>query len=363
MCNTGNSPVEILNDKGCKMADRLWRLVDTECGHSGNGLLAMPPYWILLEIAMDLDTSEPRDRIFGMLGLKQWWNGIPQALTPDYKREIPGLLRDATRCALDDDPRHAMWIWVYTSWQSDAELEDDNCMSWVPNWSRQWSHFEDAAPLQPIFRPGDKIQPPRGVFSPGNIIDSNILELHGIKISEVDDVTPVLNYATADRPSRLGRWLDKVTSFTTRWDEAATVLFAGTNVDNTPATAEDIEAYNDFKTLIWEENRFPPSKDDFTSRTTAHERAASRYEYAFRNASAQRRVFHTEAGHVGVGPKVTRPGDIVVIVFGGYTPLLLRPWGNNYRLLGASYVYGIMHGEAMGSYLDGEQKSTVFHIK
>lgn len=74
---------------------------------------------------------------------------------------------------------------------------------------------------------------------------------------------------------------------------------------------------------------------------------ASYFQEATENACNWRRLIVTEDGHVGLGPRVTEPGDVVCILGGGAVPLLLRPEGdgNSFKLVGEAYVQGMMFGE------------------
>jgi hypothetical protein len=60
---------------------------------------------------------------------------------------------------------------------------------------------------------------------------------------------------------------------------------------------------------------------------------------------AGRCVFFTADGIVGVGPASLQSGDTVTIIHGCRLPLILRPRGRDYRLLGTAYVHGAMRGE------------------
>ncbi|KAK4164624.1 HET domain-containing protein [Cladorrhinum sp. PSN259] len=55
--------------------------------------------------------------------------------------------------------------------------------------------------------------------------------------------------------------------------------------------------------------------------------------------SLNRRVFVTRSGRFGIGPRVTRPGDEVVVLFGGRLPYILRRLPDHHVFLGASYVH------------------------
>jgi hypothetical protein len=59
--------------------------------------------------------------------------------------------------------------------------------------------------------------------------------------------------------------------------------------------------------------------------------------------------FMTRTGFMGLGPRDMRDDDNVCILRGCDFPVILRWNGNNFRLLGACYVVGFMHGQFAGS--------------
>lgn len=62
----------------------------------------------------------------------------------------------------------------------------------------------------------------------------------------------------------------------------------------------------------------------------------------------KRRLFTTRCGYLGTGPRSLKEGDEVWVLHRGGLPFVLRPQTNgHYRLIGESFVYGIMHGEAL----------------
>lgn len=76
------------------------------------------------------------------------------------------------------------------------------------------------------------------------------------------------------------------------------------------------------------------------------------YQMALAN-NTERRCYTTRHGFIGLGPRRLEIGDIVVIVFGCSTPLILRPSiaessgkaSDHYSLIGEAYCDGIMDGE------------------
>jgi hypothetical protein len=61
-----------------------------------------------------------------------------------------------------------------------------------------------------------------------------------------------------------------------------------------------------------------------------------------------RSFFTTKEGYIGLAPKAAKPGDEVCILLGCSSPLVLRKTGNmQYQVVGESFLYGIMYGEAL----------------
>jgi hypothetical protein len=68
-----------------------------------------------------------------------------------------------------------------------------------------------------------------------------------------------------------------------------------------------------------------------------------------------RRFMTTENGYLGWAPdnmygtddKQTKKGDLITIIFGCSTPLVIRPCGRDFQVIGEAYVQGLMDGEAI----------------
>jgi hypothetical protein len=70
---------------------------------------------------------------------------------------------------------------------------------------------------------------------------------------------------------------------------------------------------------------------------------------------ANRQVFTTERGFLGIRPRALREGDICCILFGAMVPIMLRRKPNSrYVLVGESYVHSIMQGETMEAFREGK---------
>lgn len=59
-------------------------------------------------------------------------------------------------------------------------------------------------------------------------------------------------------------------------------------------------------------------------------------------------LFSTDMRYYGLGPPGVKAGDVVVVLYGGRFPFILRPaLSHKYTLVGYAYVSGIMDGEAV----------------
>jgi hypothetical protein len=92
-------------------------------------------------------------------------------------------------------------------------------------------------------------------------------------------------------------------------------------------------------------------KDATTLRNISNE--AARHITAYIN---NRSFFVTKRGYIGIGPDTMKSGDIVCTLFGCTVPFILRAveGSEKFRLLGESYVHGIMDGELWKETDDGK---------
>ncbi|KAH7165242.1 heterokaryon incompatibility protein-domain-containing protein [Dactylonectria macrodidyma] len=65
-------------------------------------------------------------------------------------------------------------------------------------------------------------------------------------------------------------------------------------------------------------------------------------------------LIETEKGYLGLGPKQTMPGDLVVVLKGSDVPVILRKDGCHFLHVGTSFILGLMDGELSGCVDEGE---------
>lgn len=71
------------------------------------------------------------------------------------------------------------------------------------------------------------------------------------------------------------------------------------------------------------------------------------YEHSIGQTMYHRRLFTTQHGYLGIGSRTLGHGDRICVLLGCPVPVILRPRGSRYELIGDCYVHGIMDGECL----------------
>jgi hypothetical protein len=75
-----------------------------------------------------------------------------------------------------------------------------------------------------------------------------------------------------------------------------------------------------------------------------------------------KRFFHTDSGHLGIGPLKMQEDDLVCVLEGCMFPVILRPIASHYILVGTCLVLGFMDGEPWQSVKEGDRSLQYFEI-
>ena len=99
----------------------------------------------------------------------------------------------------------------------------------------------------------------------------------------------------------------------------------------------------DFSIYIPQDGRI--SLPDGLDCTRANEKIKKRLAFSRVNARCyNHRFFRSKAGHFGWGVEGMAAGDKICVVHGMSVPLLLRPEGHSFVIIGDGYLYGMMYG-------------------
>lgn len=302
-------------------------------------------------------TSDRKDCVFAILGLWQMITKatmLPDTLQPDYKLSECEIFTRATRFAIQESHSLAM---VRSICEPPQEDEGAEWPSWVPVLDRDSTAIGMAASLATEYNAHNSTSAvfkfdagkPNNLIVLGVLFDTVILVAPTFtsQMSASDTQVAIRNLERSyddSREDKMGGLEGKL----------SLVLIGGTLRSDRVTGQEALSGYRDLKRYLQDHAKLPSEKG-----TPAHD-----YLNGLGIAAYNRAVFHTKDGHIGLGPKGCQPGDIVAILYGCYLPMVMRPSleEGTFRLLGVSYVDGIMDGEAVQEHDEMEREDNIFRL-
>jgi hypothetical protein len=362
----------------------------------------------LLLISRTSQSTEPRDRIYGLLGLLS-----PDELSPpnsihvavDYRKPVWEVYADAMSHILSrgEGPYFVSGVFLpgasahapptpSLQFTSSQQLLH-GLPSWVPDFSRQTA---DTA-TQPS---GMRFHPPACMTASGagancingwRLPDKRTLQVEGLVVGVVSEVThlgkslaevirqlPCLEsvaLAAKQRPSTLqdatiAPLLDRFRRKEPFWRILICNRRYMSGYDVAPASYQDM-----YSNLLEYSQRCridEHSSSDRPGQESTRER--NEYELHLEQEIGQRVLFTTDNGFVGTCIPDARVGDVIAIWFGSPVPFVMRPDARlaqikgaerqTHSLVGASYVGGIMDGEMVDElYCEDLVDSTTFYVR
>lgn len=114
--------------------------------------------------------------------------------------------------------------------------------------------------------------------------------------------------------------------------------------------AENYKLYH--KSLKQQQSTAPQPQPDLSAtvwKDIKRFKEAIRFDTALKRAAQGRRFTVMKGGGIGLVPACAEEGDLICVLFGAQTPVVLREEQNatsdRFKLVGEAYVHGIMHGE------------------
>ncbi|MCJ1368343.1 hypothetical protein MMC16_007485 [Acarospora aff. strigata] len=364
---------------------------------------------LCLDFASDQEATDPRDKIFGLLGFlkraAQTHFGMQYPIKVDYRIDTASLYSSVASYIIRETSSLQLLTKVLSRYHKASEVRD--LPSWVPDFSLPqintmsvgMTHLHGDA-----FSASGSDKPDQIVFA----IQDHALHIRAWIAGEVigtGESGMELNEGKFEKTAKLilglpkryktGQslidvlWRTIIHDHTDTQSPAPEALSASFSahllthmvkrvrrvVLGGHASRTDIlSSMVNFKALYNQDtNHIIPSLDTILDECeragiseTAYDHDVSRVEDAHRaklyddaykythllgRRTSQNRPFCTSNALLGIGPHVVEPGDMVAIVPSVKTPLLLRrksEVGLGYcELLGECYVHGIMHGEAL----------------
>lgn len=299
----------------------------------------------LLSHAALLDCTDPRDKVYAFLGHQLAYSSTGDTLVkPDYQKTPGQVYLELSKALIQQSGLRVLTMVEHTQ-----DTIDDSLPSWVTRWDVQLV-------MNDIFKvPNTRFRASAGLTTNSVVIAGEKLILRGVVLDTVrvsfaiyvskrgikfenNSTGEVLNFwrilEELDQPSDSpSHYNDRVGAF------CATLSIGGSsNEANVKKWATCLAA------ILRNEGQ---SVTSTYSREQQHE--ALVYYTALEAYCINRSFAITERGFYGLVPLLTRPGDVSCILVGVDVPFILRPHAAlNFKLLGESYVHGVMEGQCIG---------------
>lgn len=349
----------------------------------------------LILSAASSEATDPRDRIYGMLGLVSHAEDNVIHVEINYTVDTQDLFMDITKrlfretrdagllsaCIGCQDPKMKSWALRYEDVESSIPHSD---------------HFAWRTPGSSVFHPttGDSS------FECKFTENDSLLGISGLVIDSIVAIGPVMqplpsNDIVKDIPVNI--WIDCIRCYlrwrviaglneehNSHWDEAKDafmqMLWFDSGRFNFYAYDQSRERFERFDKMVVDNFGFLLTKNSTCSLSKSRQLADSFRAIAVTAGlmlqflrgddflevaelyfdmvhPKRRRMTKTEKGRLGLVPREALPGDKVVLIAGSIAPFILRPANSSrYRVVGDCCIHGIMDGEAW----DETQTATIW---
>lgn len=335
-------------------------------------LFSNNPWTNLLELFAESRSrfsTDPRDRIFALLGLLRSKakedSKLDHCLTPDYTKTHWRVYREATKLAMETE--ETLEVLQYKNHLNCSELP-----SWVPDFSKHWSHLFPTlgpdhwhdwsasgnlrTPLEVRFRVSLDLET---LYANGAFVDSieRVVNLQRVDTT-IRDVIHEVHSAVFDS---VGNNSDPTLSGSRYLIDAIwRSLIGNRSAENAlPANSDFRDLYlalveHSTQSVIERSD----SEVDFRPFTDSVLQAVR-----ISAGSPYRRFIISKKGLLGLGTPDCQHGDSICILSGYKMPVILRPLRKYHRLLGSAYVHGIMHGEGIPCFELSEKLFETFVVQ
>ncbi|CAI6226788.1 unnamed protein product [Periconia digitata] len=327
---------------------RMYCLVDLEVDRSINDTLGK-----VLGLSRDSIASDPRDKVYGIRGILP--EAIASQIEPDYSHNITAYE-------------------VFTSLTTSIIKSTGNLNNIIygAKFSTGWSSW---VPDQHLPFPRNHVKYLHQSSACGNerarfiILDQDstrnpTLCVKGIRVDAIDGIAasptlenePIYPRHTHERyKGQVANAIGKALILNhPKVRKNPALLKLPWDIENriSQSTWSDILSDENFQKFRQFQNinkDFPMSGQPFESYFPAHSQKRNKaLGYHLRLAVLSlmgRKLITTTTGYIGLMPEDVENGDVIAVILGCDFPVLLRPFGTAYRVVGECYVHGIMSGE------------------
>lgn len=315
----------------------------------------------LLLLTRDFQATEPKDKVFGLLGLAtDCCNPILLALQPNYTKPTSYVYSNATRYLI----HQSQSLDVLSHIGYVAPFEDPNVISrglfpsWVPRWDKGKPRTQGYHNTSMWGRAKEHFSAAGNSTVAAEVTHQNpdSITLYGMRIDKVKTVSPIIlgqDIATTDiiytTWNRQANKLKKYPTGDKRLRAFSLTIVADTTLNKVPAFL-DPQQDLDFASYISAHggNLDGLSKEE---ENLLHDNSVKgdemRYGIGATNAMEGRSFCTTELEWMGICSPMARVGDLICLLFGGKVLYTVRRESKSFTFLGECYIHGRMDGSAL----------------
>ncbi|PQE06016.1 hypothetical protein CJF30_00004958 [Rutstroemia sp. NJR-2017a BBW] len=324
----------------------------------------------LLELRRDSKATDPRDKVFSLLGLSIEGQ---ENFRADYNLSLAEVYTTVARLLIKsrNDLR------LLSAVQHPAGTP--NLPSWIPDWQEPWHPLHQDALEMPDSvgnAEGRNIAPKIRSLANPNASNSRLASTDGIGNPQTPFAAATsrpLRLHTDDDPTRLSLdgqsfskvkiLLDFVTDIleigSTHKHKIAHLVDTGLPLDTRYPGSQGTYLDALFWTATIGLNLEKKSMPQFESFEGLINLAKMRKET--QGMTTCKRIFLSENGYIGLVPVGTNIGDEICLLFGGSVPFIVRNQDSYQRFIGECYCHGLMQGEVLENSDEKDIKTYIFY--
>lgn len=304
---------------------------------------------MLLKRTMTFFATDPRDKVFALLGLAH--ESDRMEIVPDYSKKLEQVYAELAVYLIS---KNINMIYFNTN------SPNEDHPSWVPDWSwlnRRW----------PLWTPGfykaagntsqaGRFSEDLSIFTvPALLIDRmevtdesvprgvDPVEYNESHLSLIiGNIESLLRKAIEEQPSNaeLAKLKPEISDALWR-----TLVI---NKESATRTCPAPESYGEMFKVCRGQSEVPATfQPEIPTEERRKQEFVRPYEEEVQSTMSDQRFFITRNGRIGVGPRHLQQADLLVVFWGADMPCVLREEGGGHaRFLGPAYVHGVMDGEA-----------------
>lgn len=316
---------------------------------------------VLVETRWKLCT-DPRDKVFALHSL---FKGLDASFPdPDYTKSVKQVFCEAT-VAVSKQDGHLQFLYHVSSPSRLPELP-----SWVPDWNDSWQ-AQDMFDTEQIFKNYHASRFFRKQYPPTFSENGNRLVLKGQIIDVISTCTQALprgriscyvssagNSSTESHSlHKIGvfqEWIQYVESLTSYYTgETPEEAFHNAITQWSPipgcesASGHKFPGTSQEEFKAWRAAVMAANPEDAKAASTLQDNRVGGFNEAILKLQAGNAFFLTKRGDMGLAEGTIKEGDLVAMICYMEMPLILRPDGDNYRLVTHAYLHGMMFGRVV----------------